>query len=177
MLQIYSKWINVYASDWTILSTLQHVNHYFNDVIIRQEQDTPNWSLDDSINFTLKYAKKFFLDPGVRCGWGKLIWSQYIPPSKTLIFWKVFHGRLPIDHYIQHRGLHICSMCTLCENTEKSIQNLIFECPHALHIWSWIQQIFSNPYFSNVDDLICFVKSDGIHLVNLIKLVVITFSI
>jgi len=47
-----------------------------------------------------------------------------------------------MDQYIQHKGLHICSICTLCEKQEKFIQHLIFECPSALHIWSWVQQIF-----------------------------------
>ena len=36
---------------------------------------------------------------------------------------------------------------------------------------------FLNSHFSNVDDFIYFIKSDGSPLVNLIKLAVITFSI
>jgi len=52
----------------------------------------------------------FFLEPGVPCGWDKFIWSSSIPPSKTLVLWKVFHGRLPTDQHIQN----ICSMRTLC---------------------------------------------------------------
>jgi len=46
-----------------------------------------------------------------------------------------------------------------------------------MHIWSWIWKIFLTSQFSNVDDLLSFIKSDGSPLVNLIKLVVITFSI
>lgn len=145
--------------------------------MIRQEQDTPNWILKDSGHFTLKSTRKFFLDPRVLCGWGNIIWSQYIPPSKNLVIWKVFHGRLPTDQHIQHRGLHICSMCTLCEKQEESIQHLFLECANALHIWSWVWQFFLNSHFSNVDDSISYIKNDGSPLVNLIKLVAITFSI
>ena len=46
-----------------------------------------------------------------------------------------------------------------------------------MYIWSWIRQIFLISHFSNVDDLLSFITSDGSHLVNLNKLVVITFSI
>jgi len=46
-----------------------------------------------------------------------------------------------------------------------------------LYIWSWVRQIFSTSHFSNKDDLLSFIKSDGSPLVKLIKLVVITFSI
>ena len=77
--------------DWIIPLPLQHVNHFFEHITIRQEQDTPSWIMKDSGHFTLKSARRFFLDPGVPCCWGKIIWSPYIPPFKTLVLWKVFH--------------------------------------------------------------------------------------
>ena len=40
-----------------------------------------------------------------------------------------------------------------------------------MHIWSWVQHIFHTYHFSNKDDLLSFIKSDGS------PLVVITFSI
>jgi len=116
--------------------------HFFNHIMVREEHDTPNWILDEFGRFTLKLTRTFFLEPGVPCGWGKFIWSSYISPSKTLVLWKVFYGRLPTDHHIQNKGLHICPMCTLCEKYEESIQHLFFECSNALHIWSWVRQIF-----------------------------------
>ena len=103
--------------------------------------------------FTLKSARTFFLEPGVPYGWGKLIWSSSIPPSKTLILQKNFHGRLPTDMHIHNKGLHICSMCTLCEKHEESIQHLFFECSNALHIQSWVQQILLTSHFYNKGDL------------------------
>jgi len=68
-------------------------------------------------------------------------------------------------------------MCMLCEKHEESIHHLFFECPNVMHIWSWVRQIFLTSHFSNVDDLLSCIKSDGSPLVNLIKLVVITFTI
>jgi len=112
--------------------------HLFSHIMVRADQDVPNWILDESGRFTLKSTMTFFLEPRVPCGWGKFIWSSDIPPSKTLVLWKVFHGRLPTDQHIQNKGLHICSMCTLCEKHEESIHHLFFECPNALYIWSWV---------------------------------------
>ena len=77
---------------------------------------------------SFKSARSFFLDLGDPCGWGKFIWSSSIPPSKTLL-WKVFHRRLPTDQHIQHRGLHICSMCTLCEKHENLFSIYFFNVP------------------------------------------------
>jgi len=95
--------------------------HYFNHIMVKEEQDIPNWFLDEFGRFTLKSARTFFLAPRVPCGKGKFIWSSSIPPSKTLVLWKVFHGWLPRNWHIQNKGLYIFSMCTLCEKNEESI--------------------------------------------------------
>jgi len=113
--------------------------YFFNHIMVREEQDIPNWILDESSCFTLKSAMTFFLELGVPCGWCKIIWFSYIPSSKTLVLWKVFHGRLSTYQHIHNKCLHICSMCTFCEKHEESIQRLFFECYNALHIWSWVR--------------------------------------
>ena len=109
---IVSQFCN--GCDWIIPLSLQQVNHFIEHIMIRQEHDTPNWFMEDSGQFTLKYVRKVFLNPGALCGWGKIIWCQYI-------LWKVFYGRLPIDQHVQLKSLHMCSMCTLCKKQEESI--------------------------------------------------------
>ena len=163
--------------DWNIPLSLQQMPHLFSHIMVRVDQVVPNWILDKSGRFTLKSARTFFLEPVVPCGWGKFIWSSDIPPSKTLVLQKVFQGRLSTDQHIQNKGLHICSMCTLCEKHEEFIHHLFFEGPNALYILSQVRQIFPTSHFSNKDDLLSFIKSDDSPLVKLIKLVVITFSI
>jgi len=74
--------------------------HIFNHIIVMEEQDLPNWILDEFGHFTLKSARTFFLERRVPCGWSKFIWSSYILFSKILVLWKVFHGRLPTDQHI-----------------------------------------------------------------------------
>ena len=59
--------------DWNIPLSLQQIPHFLNHVMVREEQDIPNWTLDKSGRFTLKSARTFFLEPGVPCGWGKFI--------------------------------------------------------------------------------------------------------
>ena len=92
------------GGDQNIPLSLQKMPHLFSHIMVGAKQDIPNQILNESGRLTLKSARTFFLDAGVPCGWGKFIWSSYIPPSKTLVLWKVFRGRL--------------SMCTLCEKHE-----------------------------------------------------------
>jgi len=42
--------------------------HFFNHIMVREEQDIPNWILDDSDRLTLKSVMTFILEPGVPCG-------------------------------------------------------------------------------------------------------------
>jgi len=85
------------GGDWNISLSLQQMPHLFSHIMVRAEQDIPNWILDESGRLTLKSPRTFLLDPGVYCGWGKFIWSSYISPSKTLVLWKNFHGWLRMD--------------------------------------------------------------------------------
>ena len=47
--------------------------------------------------------------------------------------------------------------------------------PIKHYIWSWVRQIFLTSHFSNKDDLLSFIKSDGSHLVKLVKLCCVNF--
>jgi len=67
--------------NWNIPLSLQQMSHFFNHIMVREEQDIPNCILDESGHFTLKYDRTFFLEPGLPYGLGKFIWSSYIPPS------------------------------------------------------------------------------------------------
>ena len=50
-------------------------------------------------------------------------------------------------------------------------------CIFKKYLLQWVRQIFFTSHFSNKDDLLSFIKSDGSPLVKLIKLVLTTFSI
>ena len=63
------------------------------------------------------------------------------------------------------------------KNTRNLFNIYFFECFNVFHIWSWVRQIFLTSHFSNKDDLLSFIKSDGSPLLKLIKLAMIIFYI
>lgn len=97
--------------------------------------DVPNWRMEDSGVLNQKATRNFFSSPST-CDWGMLIWSSFIPPTKSLVLWKVIHKRLPTDNEVQKRGVVLCSLCSLCREQEESIDHLFFSCPSAYFIWS-----------------------------------------
>jgi len=48
------------SCDWNIPLSLQQMPHFFNHIMVREEQDIPNWILDESGRFTLESAMTFF---------------------------------------------------------------------------------------------------------------------
>ena len=46
--------------------------HLFSHIMVKAEQNIPNWILDESSHFTLKSARTFFLNPRFPCGWVNL---------------------------------------------------------------------------------------------------------
>jgi len=58
---------------------------FFNHIMVKEEQDIPNWILVESGHFTLKSARNYFLELEVPYDWDKFIWSSSISPSKTLV--------------------------------------------------------------------------------------------
>ena len=94
-----------------------------------------------------------------------------------LVIWKVFLGRLLTYQHIQNKGLPICSMCTLCEKHEESIQHLLLNVLMLCVFWVGFDTFFLLIISLIRRILFLFIKSDGSPLVKLIKLAVITFSI
>lgn len=57
---------------------------------------------------------------------GKGIWSPFSPPSKSFLFWRLIHEKLPMDDKLYMRWLHLPSMCSLCLNFEEAFPHLFF---------------------------------------------------
>jgi len=58
-------WIGCNWNIWNILLSLQQMPHFCNHIITREEQDIPNWIVDEFGRFTLKSVRTFFLELGV----------------------------------------------------------------------------------------------------------------
>jgi hypothetical protein len=69
----------------------------------------------------------FLNQPSATFHWAKHIWNKDIPPSKSLLAWRVIHDRLPTDEKLQQRGCSIPSMCSLCSSCVESSFHLFFE--------------------------------------------------
>jgi len=77
--------------------------------------------------------------------WARCVWSRDIPPSKSLLSWRLVHDKVPTDEKLQNRGCQMPSMCSLCAKNVETSFHLFFEFSFSFKIWCWFASILDTP--------------------------------
>jgi hypothetical protein len=82
------------------------------------------------------------------------IWCKDVPPSKSLLAWRLMHDKIPTDDKLLERGCNLPSMCSLCCSCSESSFYLFFECKFAFDIWCWQASCLNlTLHFQSLDDI------------------------
>jgi len=123
-------------------------------ISLQHKEDELVWCATASGNLTFKYAYNFIDVPSQHVHWAKSIWSPNIPPSKSLLAWRLMNDKIPVDDKLKQRGCVVTSACTLCMAAEESTFHLFFECSYAIHLWCWLASALNQSlHFSALDEI------------------------
>jgi len=112
------------------------------------------WVNSTSGDLTLKEAYLFKEHHNQTIEWAITIWCSDIPPSKSLIAWRIMHDKMPADEKLIERGCCLPSICNLCLNQNETTLHIFFDCPCAVKIWTWFSAVIHiNLNFLNVEDI------------------------
>jgi hypothetical protein len=105
-----------------------NLNYIFNQAIIPLEpaQDHMLWKPSVTSDLSIKEAYFFKMQHSQDLDWAKLIWSIVIPPSKSLLVWRLMYDKLPTDENLMPRGCYLPSMCSICKNHVDSTFHVFF---------------------------------------------------
>jgi ribonuclease HI len=129
---------------WSLPSQLTQVfnnlTYVVNQVSIPLEPDQDHliWKLSDSGDLSLKAAHLFKMQNCHDVHWAKLIWNTAIPPSKSLLVWRLMYDKIPTDENLLIRGCYLPSMCSICKSHVETTFHIFFECGFAVKTWSWL---------------------------------------
>jgi hypothetical protein len=129
---------------WSLPSQLTQVfnnlTYVVNQVSIPLEPDQDHliWKLSDSGDLSLKAAHLFKMQNCHDVHWAKLIWNTAIPPSKSLLVWRLMYDKIPTDENLLIRGCYLPSMCSICKTQVETTFHIFFECGFAVKTWSWL---------------------------------------
>jgi ribonuclease HI len=133
----------------TLLSIVSQVT-----IPVVPSNDKLMWQHTDDGDLKLKDAYLFKSQQVQELSWAKAIWNKDIPPSKSLLAWRIMHNKVPTDENLKSRGCSIPSMCNLCSRHEESSFHIFFECTYAIKIWSWLAGCLNQTLqFTSMEDI------------------------
>jgi hypothetical protein len=66
----------------------------------------------------------------------KNVWSQDALPKINIFIWSLAHGNIPTRENVMKRGFHGPFNCPLCQNSQDTIQHLLWDCPFSTTVWN-----------------------------------------
>lgn len=129
-----------------ITAAFPNLQHKLNLITIplSHKEDKLIWSKTHDGDLSFKDSYLFHCSPPAQSvNWGKFIWNASIPPSKSLLMWRILHDKMPTDDHLIERGCQITSICNLCGVAAETSAHLFLECTFAIEIWCWLQSIIN----------------------------------
>jgi len=112
------------------------------------------WQHTNNGELTLKDAYSFKNNSYPKLNWAKNIWSKDIPPSRSLLVWRIMWDKLQKDENLSSKGCCLPSMCSLYGSKAETTFHLFFECIYAVNLWCWLAAILNTPiHFQSIEDI------------------------
>ncbi|KAK2654916.1 hypothetical protein Ddye_007968 [Dipteronia dyeriana] len=72
------------------------------------------------------------------------IWASFIPPSCSVLIWRLFHGKIPTDIALRVRGYIFPSCCRFYCAAEKDLRHLFLDCPFVRGLGDVVSSTFGH---------------------------------
>ncbi|XP_058776557.1 uncharacterized protein LOC131650867 [Vicia villosa] len=105
------------------------------------EEDNLIWKELANGQLNLKYAYRFFQASTPTASWKTFQWSPNVPPSQSMIVWRLINNKIPTDENMSIRGFAFPSICNLCNSNQETSQHLFFDCVYVRKIWAWLNGV------------------------------------
>lgn len=119
---------------------LPHVSTLLNAIVLPVSPlpDSFVWVHSPDGGLSSRQALSFLRPAAPSLPWATLIWRACIPPSHSFIFWRLMHGKMPMDENLRARGCVMVSVCCFCMKTDETSHHLFLSCPFAVCLWNWL---------------------------------------
>ncbi|KAK3221689.1 hypothetical protein Dsin_008714 [Dipteronia sinensis] len=97
-------------------------------------------SREGSVSCKAAYSRMFHDIPQVRCC--RDVWSRYIPPSRSVLSWRLLLDRLPTEDRLCRFGFQLASRCIVCGASSESVDHLFLKCPLATALLEAVFSVF-----------------------------------
>jgi len=118
----------------TVYPSLHHQLNLVTIPLIHKE-DKLLWKNCHDGNLSFKDAYLFHNTSTAHfSSWATCIWNKAIPPSKSMLMWRILQEKIPTDDQLLKRGCQLPSICNLCNFSVETTNHLFLECSFATQI-------------------------------------------
>lgn len=103
-----------------------------------ENSDKMIWRLSPLGSVTAKTSYSQLRRKHPKVNWGSWIWSSFVPPRKSITFWRAINDKLPTWDKLHFRGL-----CPLCRKAEEIVDHIFVICDFAQQLWQKVQSAFN----------------------------------
>ncbi|KAM7517189.1 hypothetical protein LguiA_006772 [Lonicera macranthoides] len=133
-----------------VASQIDHVEIY-------NKGDSLIWTPSLTGDISFKSAYDVCRIHGGDFKWMSCVWCFYIPPRRSILFYRALQNRLPTEDNLRRCGMYLTSRCSMCKVASESVAHLFYECSFAKAIWAWVFNKFQH-LVSFDGDFLAFVK-------------------
>ncbi|XP_058760550.1 uncharacterized protein LOC131633894 [Vicia villosa] len=181
---VFHQSLQVKVKDWfsngswvipgSVLTALPELINITSKISSTAENDTLIWRAAEDGMLTVKLAYAYILKPHQSHKWISFPWHRDIPPSQSMVVWRLIHKRMPSDDNLKIRGLSFPSMCSLCKSSEESAFHIFFDCTYAKKLWNWLAVKLQFHSFHNFEDCLNWIQRSWSNQAKVVSIAIIT---
>lgn len=99
--------------------------------IVTSAMDTLVWTGDKSGQITTKAAFECCWTPFPIVNWGSWIWASFIPPTRSMLLWRLVRGNLPTANVLASWGVAGPSICVFYRSNSETRDHMFSTCSFA----------------------------------------------
>ncbi|CAI8601164.1 unnamed protein product [Vicia faba] len=119
-----------------LLSTVSIITPAGTDI-----EDVLIWKNSNNGQLSLKQAFDFVQCHCQRVSWQYFMWNTFIPPSQSLLVWRLLYNKIQTNDNLTLRGFSFPSVCDLGHSHRETSFHLFFECPLVKNYWNWLKNL------------------------------------
>ena len=105
-------------------------------------EDTVQWTGSKNGLFSVKSLYKALDHRTLFSFPWKCIWKSCVHPKIFFFGWEALWGKILTCDQLQKRGMTLASRCTLCQESEETVDHLLLHCPKIRVLWDLLFSLF-----------------------------------
>ncbi|GJY60414.1 RNA-directed DNA polymerase, eukaryota, reverse transcriptase zinc-binding domain protein [Tanacetum coccineum] len=137
------------------------------DVILSDEQDSWQWSLDDSVGFSVSSVRSLIDAHILDVSSTATRWNPCIPIKVNVFLWRLLLNKLPSRVNLDRKDIDVVLiLCLICQLDVKTANHIFFTCEIAKELWALMARWWELdiPFCVNISEW--FDWLDSLHLSN-----------